>query len=291
MKRRSAFTLIELLVVIAIIALLVSILMPSLQKAKEMAKDVVCRSHQKNVSLAIFLYAQEHGDSFPYTANRITVGGDPFAPNLHWAVRVGRIDEYEMPDYFDANTAHERIALEGYIDYHWWIRDEGSFKCPSARDQVEPKPMYPLFPDGTKSAGWGNCFSINGTLSKEFDEAMIGSVLGFESDDFPTCMRLDDVRTPCVLIGDGTLGPGGGIYVSARYRAAANGDLFYFPRDEETAQTGFGPWPFLEVVNPWTWSSMPCDFPGHAGEAANLTYTDGHVESVKYIDKKWWNPH
>ncbi len=289
MKRRSAFTLIELLVVIAIIALLVSILMPSLQKAKELAKDVVCRSHQKNVSLAIFLYAQEHGDSFPYNSDRITVNGDPYAPNVHWAVRVGRIDEYEMPDYFRADSEHERIALEGYIDYHWWIRDEGSFKCPSARDQVEPKTPYPYFSDDTKSAGWGNCFSINGGLSLWVDE--IGSE-GEEQDEDVVCIKLDDVRTPCVLIGDGTLGPGGGIYVSATYRVNNDGDLFYFPgMGEETAQTGFGPWPFLEVINPWTWASMPCDFPGHAGKSANLTYTDGHVESVKYIDKKWWNHH
>ena len=60
MKRLKAFTLIELLVVIAIIALLVSILMPSLQKAKELAKDVVCRTNQKHVAYAILLYVEEY---------------------------------------------------------------------------------------------------------------------------------------------------------------------------------------------------------------------------------------
>ncbi|MBN1764738.1 MAG: type II secretion system protein [Sedimentisphaerales bacterium] len=64
MSRKKAFTLIELLVVISIIALLVSILMPALGKAKRHAWFVMCGSNLRQVGLAEFMYAQENEDYF-----------------------------------------------------------------------------------------------------------------------------------------------------------------------------------------------------------------------------------
>ena len=63
--RRKAFTLIELLVVIAIIALLMAILMPALNRAKEQARAVVCRSNLKQVGLGAAMYADAWNNQVP----------------------------------------------------------------------------------------------------------------------------------------------------------------------------------------------------------------------------------
>ncbi len=289
MKRSNAFTLIELLVVIAIIALLVSILMPSLQKAKELAKSVVCASHQKNVSLAIFLYANQYDDSFPYSSDRITVYGDRYAPDVTWAVRVGKIDEYEMPDYFEPGSAHERIALEGFIDYHWWIRHEGSFKCAAAFDQIDGKQPYPLFDDDTKSSGWGNCFTANSGVMPEFDE---GGDEGDEQDPNVDCIKLDDVRLPSILIADGHSRQSGGSAIATAFRIEPSrggrlGSTNRSQSDREMVEQ-WGPWPQQTTQTSWSPNQFRVDFYGHPGERANLTRTDGSVNSEQWPDPDDW---
>jgi len=62
--RRAGFTIVELLVVVSIIGLLIALLLPAVQQARESARCVECKNHLHQISLALLLHADAHG-SFP----------------------------------------------------------------------------------------------------------------------------------------------------------------------------------------------------------------------------------
>ena len=63
--RARGFTLLELLVVIAIVALLMSVLLPAIGRAKQAAQEVFCANNLRQVNLAVQLYLQDHDDTYP----------------------------------------------------------------------------------------------------------------------------------------------------------------------------------------------------------------------------------
>jgi prepilin-type N-terminal cleavage/methylation domain-containing protein len=76
LMKRHGFTLIELLVVISIIAVLISLLLPALAKARNLAQQVVCASNLQQIGFAIQEYANEYKDHYPLNSgNKLPIGG------------------------------------------------------------------------------------------------------------------------------------------------------------------------------------------------------------------------
>lgn len=130
--KARAFTLIELLVVIAIIALLLAILMPALRKAKETAREIICRSRLRSVGLAITMYLQEN-DYKMADARRTN--------KFFWYDSAGNLRKT------DDNDAYWGVAYKGYI------KDTKVFGCPSFRKVAEL--IYPVDPELIHEAAYG----------------------------------------------------------------------------------------------------------------------------------------
>ena len=84
MSSKKGFTLVELLVVISIIALLVSILLPGLNRARAQAKRVVCASYLHSWGLALMTYSMDNEDYFPYNGPAIPPAVPIGTYSLNW---------------------------------------------------------------------------------------------------------------------------------------------------------------------------------------------------------------
>lgn len=92
MKKNKGFTLIELLVVISIIAMLMSILMPALGKAKEQAQSVTCRANLRQWGLIFFMYFEDFDGKVPPGRGGSVFGGDPM--KSAWGVWMRATEHY-----------------------------------------------------------------------------------------------------------------------------------------------------------------------------------------------------
>ena len=96
LPRRRAFTLVELLVVIGIIAIMISILMPALTKARDKANAVKCASNERQIFLACQMFAQDNKDALPRCSFASDTAADKAVEMYsHWCMKGDGIADLE----------------------------------------------------------------------------------------------------------------------------------------------------------------------------------------------------
>jgi prepilin-type N-terminal cleavage/methylation domain-containing protein len=138
---RSAFTLIELLVVIAIIAILASMILPALARAKSKAHRTQCFNNQRQIGISFRMYADDSLDRYPIHDGWATTGGQlPAKPYVK-----------DFAAYYGGNIAQTNRPLNRYAV------NVNVFHCPADKgDALETAA------DAPKSCweGWGNSYLV-----------------------------------------------------------------------------------------------------------------------------------
>lgn len=148
-RTSRGFTLIELLVVIGIIALLIAILLPTLQKARQQAQVVVCASNQRQIYQALVMYSMDYKGVMPLPPSMY---GGVILPNQMWGMTD--VSDY---DYVSDGLLWHYLTMDP-------VRRQQLLLCPTDgpdRPQVLAEGPPPVF----NAAGQRN-FSYN------FNESM-----------------------------------------------------------------------------------------------------------------------
>ncbi|MGD9720094.1 MAG: DUF1559 domain-containing protein [Pirellulales bacterium] len=142
-RQRRGFTLIELLVVIAIIGLLVALLLPAVQMAREASRRTQCANNLRQIGLAVHGFDQVQG-RFPaaYTDS----GASAFMPLLPWLEEQSLLDQY-----------NPKLALSSAGNTAVAAAELAVFRCPSM-----------VLPDGQVLAGWSSYAVCTGSAYGHF---------------------------------------------------------------------------------------------------------------------------
>ena len=184
-KHRSGFTLIELLVVIAIIALLLAILLPALQKARSLAKRLVCQVNLKHIAFTWHMYLDENDDYFYQERNNVnhTFGG--------WK---GNGSSFNVP-----RPLNKYVDLPGRVD-----SPDGAevFRCPADSGGIPGRPEH------LKVFDWfGTSYQTNILLVSQDQVKVLDNEFRALHEAINACLRnlnLKSVTEPSqmLLIGD-----------------------------------------------------------------------------------------
>ena len=114
LRSRSSFTLIELLVVVAIIGILASLLLPSLQKAREASERAVCASNMKQIAISLTNYYGDYSDIFPNGKTNDTHSWD-------FPATDSQSPQQLLMLFLDAPEVFVCPTDKSPEDFRWWV--------------------------------------------------------------------------------------------------------------------------------------------------------------------------
>lgn len=147
-----AFTLIELLVVVAIIALLISILLPSLHTARAQGRQAKCQSNARQIALGWLTYAAEHNDTLPAGTNDYYNRRTRRRPRRHpgYPVNYQRFFSMDWLGTIGASGFQvDEVPRQGTI-FPYVGKYEEIYKCPEDRLDVIKGGQFGEFSNETK---------------------------------------------------------------------------------------------------------------------------------------------
>jgi prepilin-type N-terminal cleavage/methylation domain-containing protein len=183
----SAFTLIELLVVIAIIAILASMLLPSLGRAKQAGQRMSCLDNMKQIGMANIMYAQDNNSFYPprLATNRWPQALFPYYKTTN--ILVCPVDAIHNPMTGGdgnpsniANNASRTYMMNGFNDYFYTNLDSAAFQSylggTYPQGLAEFKILFPsdtiLFGEKKPTTGqyWMDMLEISGDVGNDLSE-------------------------------------------------------------------------------------------------------------------------